>query len=75
MVVVQNENDELISTWTVTCWWVCINYKKLNKATRKDHFLFPFIDQMPDRLASHKYYCFLDGYFSYNEISLSPEDQ
>ena len=30
---------------------------------------------MLDRLAGHKYYCFLDGYSGYNQIAIVPEDQ
>ena len=54
---------------------VCIDYRKLNAATRKDHFPLPFIDQMLERLAGHEYYCFLDGYSGYNQIPIAPEDQ
>ncbi|GJR89041.1 reverse transcriptase domain-containing protein [Tanacetum coccineum] len=61
MTVVKNEKDELIPQRTVTGWRVCIDYRKLNNATRKDHFPLPFIDQMLERLAGHEYYCFLDG--------------
>ena len=43
--------------------------------TRKDHFHLPFIDQMLERLASHAYYCFLDGYSGYNQIPIAPEDK
>ncbi|MCQ7416389.1 RNA-directed DNA polymerase, partial [Salmonella enterica] len=75
MTVVKNEKDESISTRTVTGWRVCIDYRKLNKATRKDHFPLPFIDQMLDRLAGYPYYCFLDGYSGYNQIAIAPEDQ
>ena len=52
-----------------------MDYRKLNKATRKDHFPLPFIDQMLDRLAGYSYYCFLDGYLWYNQIAIAPEDQ
>ena len=52
-----------------------MDYKKLNKATRKDHFPLPFIDQMLDRLAGKKYYCFLDGYSGYNQIVIALEEQ
>ena len=62
ITVVENENNELIPTRTVTGWRVCIDYRKLNDATRKDYFPLPFIDQMLERLAGHAYYCFLDGY-------------
>ena len=42
--VIRNESNELIPTRTVTGWRVCIDYRKLNNATRKDHFPLPFID-------------------------------
>lgn len=54
---------------------MCIDYRKLNDATRKDHFPLPFIDQMLERLAGHSYYCFLDGLSEYFQIPISPEDQ
>ena len=73
--VIRNEKNELIPTRTVTGWRVCIDYRKLNTATRKDHFPLPFIDQMLDRLAGHPHFCFLDGYSGYNQISIAPEDQ
>ena len=70
--VIRNERNELIPTRTVTGWRVCIDYKKLNTATRKDHFPLPFIDQILDRLAGHPHFCFLDGY---NQIAIAPKDQ
>ncbi|KAK8572803.1 hypothetical protein V6N13_048370 [Hibiscus sabdariffa] len=75
ITVISNENNELIPSRTVTGWRVCMDYRKLNKATRKDHFPLPFIDQMLDRLAGKQYYCFLDGYSDYNQIAIAPEDQ
>ncbi|KAL9274270.1 Transposon Ty3-G Gag-Pol polyprotein-like protein [Drosera capensis] len=68
--VVKNDNNELIPPRTVTGWRVCINYRKLNKTT-----IIPFIDQMHDRLVAYSYYCFLEGYFGYNQITIAPEDQ
>ncbi|XP_070003479.1 uncharacterized protein [Nicotiana sylvestris] len=62
MTVIKNDNNELISTRTVTGWRICMDYRKLNLATRKDHFPLPFIDQMLDRLAERSHFCFLDGY-------------
>ena len=73
--VIRNEKNELIPTRTVTGWRVCIDYRKLNTATRKDHFPLPFIDQMLDRLAGHPHFCFLDGYSGYNQIAIAHEDQ
>nr|GFC38457.1 reverse transcriptase domain-containing protein [Tanacetum cinerariifolium] len=51
--VVENEENELIPTRLVTGWRVCIDYLKLNEATRKDHFPLPFMDQMLERLAGN----------------------
>ena len=65
-VVIKIENNILLPSKIVTGWRICIDYRKLNKATRKDHFPLPFLDQMLDRLAGHEYYCFLDGYSGYN---------
>ncbi|GJX52300.1 hypothetical protein Tco_0280669 [Tanacetum coccineum] len=51
ITVVTNENDELVPTRTIIGWRVCIDYRKLNEATAKDHFPLPFMDQMLERLA------------------------
>ncbi|GJT01588.1 reverse transcriptase domain-containing protein [Tanacetum coccineum] len=66
-----DEND-LIPTRLVTGWRVCIDYRKLNEATRKDHFPFPFMDQMLERLAGKPILCssMADGLF---QISHRPE--
>nr|GEZ33925.1 reverse transcriptase domain-containing protein [Tanacetum cinerariifolium] len=60
--VVENKENELIPPRLVTRWRVCIDYRKLNEATRKDHFPLLFMDQMLERLAGNEYYCFLDGF-------------
>nr|GFA92839.1 reverse transcriptase domain-containing protein [Tanacetum cinerariifolium] len=73
--VVENEENELIPTLLVTGWRVCIDYRKLNEATRKDHFPLPFMDQMLERLAGNEYYCFLDGFSGYFQILIDPRDQ
>ncbi|GJY71293.1 reverse transcriptase domain-containing protein [Tanacetum coccineum] len=73
--VVANDENELIPTRLVTGWRVCIDYRKLNEATRKDHFPLPFMDQMLERLAGNDYYCFLDGFSGYFQIPIDPKDQ
>ncbi|GJY92468.1 reverse transcriptase domain-containing protein [Tanacetum coccineum] len=75
MTIVANEDNELITTRLVTGWRVCIDYRKLNDATRKDHFPLPFIDQMLEHLAGNEYYCFLDGFSGYFLIPIDPQDQ
>ncbi|GJR45768.1 reverse transcriptase domain-containing protein [Tanacetum coccineum] len=75
MTVITNDENELIPTRLVTGWRVCIDYRKLNEATRKDHFPLPFMDQMLERLAGNQYYCFLDGFSGYFQIPIDPKDQ
>ncbi|KAM1329167.1 hypothetical protein ACFX2F_013361 [Malus domestica] len=75
VTVVANAENELVPQRIQTGWRVCIDYRKLNTTTRKDHFPLPFIDQMLERLAGYAFYCFLDGYSGYNQIVISPEDQ
>nr|GFB18888.1 reverse transcriptase domain-containing protein [Tanacetum cinerariifolium] len=75
MTVIKNDENELVSTRLVTGWRVCIDYRKLNEATRKDHFPLPFMDQMLERLAGNEYYCFLDGFSGYFQIPIDPKDQ
>ncbi|GJS37049.1 reverse transcriptase domain-containing protein [Tanacetum coccineum] len=73
--VVENDENELILTRLVIGWRVCIDHRKLNEATRKDHFTLPFMDQILERLAGNEYYCFLDGFSGYFQIPINPHDQ
>ncbi|GKE84709.1 reverse transcriptase domain-containing protein [Tanacetum coccineum] len=50
-------------------------HRKLNEATRKDHFPLSFMDQMLERLAGNEFYCFLDGFSGYFQIPIDPQDQ
>nr|GEV28063.1 DNA-directed DNA polymerase [Tanacetum cinerariifolium] len=75
MTVVTNENNELIPTRLVTGWKVCIDYRKLNDATRKDYFPLPFTNQMLERLVENEFYCFLYGFSGYFQIPIDPQDQ
>nr|GFA69755.1 reverse transcriptase domain-containing protein [Tanacetum cinerariifolium] len=75
MTVIKNDENELVPTRLVTGSRVCIDYRKLNEATRKDHFLLPFMDQMLKRPAGNEYYCFLDEFSGYFQIPIDPKDQ
>ena len=73
--VTENDQGEQITVRKVTGWRVCIDYRKLNDATRKDHFRLPFIDQMLEKLSGQEFYCCLDGYSGYMQIPVALEDQ
>jgi len=73
--VMKNDQEELIAVRKVPRWRVYIDYRKLNDATRKDHFSLPFIDQMLEKLSGQEFYCCLDGYSGYMQIPVALEDQ
>ena len=75
ITVVKNEKGEEVATHLTSGWRVCIDYRKLNDVTRKNHFPFPFIDQVLEKVSGHPFYCFLDGYFGYFQIEIDVEDQ
>ncbi|GJT45219.1 DNA-directed DNA polymerase [Tanacetum coccineum] len=75
VTVIENSDGELVTTRVQNGWRICIDYRKLNALTRKDHFPIPFIDQMLERLAGRAYYCCLDGYSGFHQIPVAPKDQ
>ena len=75
ITVVPNDKDELIPQRIITGYRMVIDFRKLNKATKKDHYPLPFIDQMLERLCKHTHYCFLDGYSGFSQIPMSANDQ
>ncbi|XP_021621438.1 uncharacterized protein LOC110621463 [Manihot esculenta] len=75
ITIVQNSEGELVPTRVQNGWRVCMDYKKLNAAIRKNHFSLPFIDQMLERLTSKSHYCYMDGYSGFYQIPIAPKDQ
>ncbi|KAK8640289.1 hypothetical protein V6N13_008048 [Hibiscus sabdariffa] len=75
VTVVKNSEAELVPTRVQNGWRVCIDYRKLNSLTRKDHFPLPFIDQLIERLAVKTHYCCLDGFSGFFQIPVAPEGQ
>ncbi|RVW98937.1 Transposon Ty3-I Gag-Pol polyprotein [Vitis vinifera] len=58
ITVIQNEKGEEVSTRPTSGWRVCIDYRRLNSVTRKDHFPLPFMDQVLERVSGHPFYVF-----------------
>ena len=75
IMVVRDKNNELMPIKTTIGWCICVDYRKLNASTHKDHFPLPFLDQILERVAGHEFYNFLDGYSGYYQIEFSVEDQ
>ncbi|RDX74450.1 Retrovirus-related Pol polyprotein, partial [Mucuna pruriens] len=75
MTITKNQHDEVVPMRVQNSWRVCIDYRRLNQATRKDHFPLSFIDKVLEKLAGKSHYCFLDGFSSYMQIHIALEDQ
>ncbi|KAK1685672.1 hypothetical protein QYE76_046520 [Lolium multiflorum] len=75
MTVVPNDNNELIPQRVVVGYRMCIDFRKVNKVTKKDHYPLPFIDQMLERLSKNTHFCFLDGYSGFSQIAVKAKDQ
>ena len=75
VTTVSNEKGEKMPTHLTIGWRVCIDYRRLNEVTRKDHFPLPFMYQLLERISGQPFYCFLDGYLGYFQIEIAAEDQ
>ena len=56
ITVVPNDKNELIPQRIITCYRMVIDFRKINKATRKDHYRLPFIDQMLEILSKNTHF-------------------
>ncbi|RDY04480.1 hypothetical protein CR513_11801, partial [Mucuna pruriens] len=75
MTVTKKQHDKLVPMRIQNSWQVCIDYRRLNQATRKDHFPLSFIDKVLEKFAGKSHYYFLDGFSRYMQIHIAPEDQ
>ena len=71
ITVIPNDKNELIPHRIVIGYRMVIDFRKLNKATRKYHYPLAFTDQMLERLSKHTHFCCLDGYFDFTNTCLS----
>jgi hypothetical protein len=74
ITIVPNENNELIPQRVVVGYRMCIDFRKVNKVTKKDHYPLPFIDQMLESLSKKTQFCFLDGYSGFSQIAVKKQD-
>ncbi len=54
---------------------ICVDFRKLNKATKKDPYPFPFSNEVLNIIARYETYSFLNGCFRYHQISIALEDR
>ena len=75
ITIVRNHDNELILTKVANNWRVCIDYRRLNQPTQKDHFPLSFINHVLEKLAGKSHYYFLDSFLGYMHIRIASEDQ
>ncbi len=66
IVVVPKQNGKLR---------ICVDFKKLNKVTKKNPYLLPFSNEVLNIVIRYEAYSFLDGYSRYHQISIAPKDR
>lgn len=69
-----NQKNEFTPSKNNDGWRICMDYRKLNDATRKENYAVHFIDQTLEKLSCQEYNCFMDGYLGYNQIVITQED-
>ena len=65
IVLVPKKNDKVR---------MCVDCRDLNRASSNDNFPLPHIDTLVDNTAKHSLFSFMDGFSSYNQIRMAPED-
>ncbi|XP_019150122.1 PREDICTED: uncharacterized protein LOC109146926, partial [Ipomoea nil] len=75
ITVIENDNGELVPTRIQNGWRMCVDYRKLNASTRKDHFPLPSIHQMVDETAGAELMSFMDAFKGYHQIMMHHEDE
>ncbi len=66
IVVVRKKNGKLR---------ICVDFKKLNKANKKDPCPSAFFDEVLNTIVGYEVYSFLDGYSNYHQISIALKDR
>ena len=54
---------------------MCIDYRNLNKATKKENQPLTLLDHVLEKLSANSYFCHLDGFTGISQIMIQPEDQ
>ena len=75
IIVVPNDKDELIPQRIIIGYRMVIDFRKLNKATKKIITLFLSLIKCQKDYPIHTYFCFLDGYSGFSQIPVSADDQ
>ncbi|RVW34656.1 Retrovirus-related Pol polyprotein from transposon 17.6 [Vitis vinifera] len=75
ITVVQNEKGEEITTRLTSSWKVCIDYRRLNAVTRKDHFHCLLLIKSWRESLAIIFIVSWTGYSGYFQIEIDVEDQ
>jgi hypothetical protein len=55
-------------------WRVCVDYRALNRVTKRDRQPLSFIDELLDNVTGYDFYSFFDGYSGYHQVKIHQDD-
>ena len=55
--------------------WLCIDFKNLNKCSKKDNYPLPKMEHLLQIVSGASVMSFLNGFSGYNQVSVHPDDQ
>jgi hypothetical protein len=54
---------------------ICVEFRRLNTATKKDPYPLPFTDEVLDTVIGHEAYSFIDCFSGYHQVRIHPDDR
>ena len=66
IVVVSKKNDKLR---------ICVNFRRLNAATKKDRYPLPFTDEVLNIVIGYAAYSFIDCFSGYHQVHIHADDR
>ena len=54
---------------------ICVDFRRLNAATKKDLYPLPFIDEVLDTVIGYAAYSFIDCFSGYHQVHIHTDDR
>ena len=66
MVLVRKKNGDI---------HFCVDFRNLHRASNKDGYLVPSVEQTLQQVSSFEMFSLLDGFLGYNQVLVAPKDR
>ena len=54
---------------------MCVDYRDLKRSNPKDNYPLPHVDTLVNNTTTNRFFSFMDGFSSYNQIKMAKEDK